>query len=203
MQLLSWSCPGLPGSVHVPLWSRPLLARVGGQSCTGACPRPKQVEAKEGLWVDVRPGGRAAEQGLRGRWLRERSSGIASQAGVRDRVRGPGGGDPGLPEARKAHTHLRHRDAPPAGRYPQPAQPAACAARCPATVRARRLPACFAWRQHATARRGPQLRRPCPALSGSLWGVTCRVDTCRVEAIQLVGPSLLSGLAFLPPLPCK
>lgn len=116
MQLLSWSCPGLPGSVHVPLWSLPLLARVGGQSCTGACPRPKQVEAKEGLWVDVRPGGRAAELGLRGRWLRERSSGIASQAGVRDRVRGPGGGDPGLPEARKAHTHLRHRDAPPGAR---------------------------------------------------------------------------------------
>lgn len=44
----------------------------------------------------------------------------------------------------------------PAGKYLQPAYPATSAARCPATMRACRLPACFKCRQYATVWRGQQ-----------------------------------------------
>lgn len=175
MQLLSWSCPGLPGSVHVPLWSRPLLARAGGQSCTGACPRAKQVRRRKACGQMSRGTG-SARPLAEGRELGDRVPG-GSLTGSETRSKAPTEEVPGSQRpARRAPTLATATRLPAPGREIPTASLAlqAGAARCPATVRARRLPACFAWRQHATAWRGQQRPRPCPALFIPLRGRNLR-----------------------------
>lgn len=131
MQPPSPSCPGLAGGVHVPLWIGPLLARARlrlrvARPARGRVLGPnKRGDGGRPAGGRSSAGGRAAEPGLRGRGRRVGSSGIArvpgaSVHGLRDQVpgadAGADAGGPGLPEARKARTHLRHRDAPPGAR---------------------------------------------------------------------------------------
>ncbi|MEJ1275972.1 hypothetical protein NN561_006872 [Cricetulus griseus] len=140
-------------------------------------------------------GGGSGARGSRASQARvSTGSGTRSQARTRARTQGvPGSQRP----AKRAPTFATATRLPAPGReIPTVNLAAASAARCPATERARGLPACLAWRQHATAGRGQQLPPPPPRplwlLAGPLLAEGC------APAALLAGPSLPPGRLSCP-----